>query len=397
MSLVVHSFAGWLNPQEITYGGSAGTSDGAGVLTLNHGTGQAQGVVILDTTGTKTIKSALIKNFSTTLKSGESAGTEREVYSHVVQVEIIPFFIQILLELKTVSVSATDYKFRLTDDDVMGNSNSSSTDFKYGHGNKYDLKLILDGTNWKLYVDGVEEISVAATRRLLQTGPAPNLRSLGTADGATDTKNEGYAFVSYDDMTDEPSADMNFGQLTLDGESATYADYNRGPAGPAHPEEENVDDWESGDADDSTTFDTFDAAVGVTKLQAYTTVTFVPINDQQAVSIVIRHRANVGAKFSAGNAFAYDGTDIAHLDAGIPSTSYSTIKRLLRLAPGDITWDSWNDWANLEIGHRTITDPDEDTENIELTAIHGEVLDLSLPSAVANPGDPQNFRRQVIL
>ncbi len=151
------------------------------------------------------------------------------------------------------------------------------------------------------------------------------------------------------------------------------------------PNHRNVDDWESGTHDSVTTIDHMTSAVGQTKLQAYTTATLVPVAGTDVVSLAMfaAQATQSGGKFATGNLFIYDGTDITHSATTAPSTSYSIQRAGFAKAPDGTT--EWLDfsWANLELGHRTITDPDEATEYINLTAIYAEIIEIDEPASAA--------------
>ncbi len=372
MALDVISLALWHSPQDKLYGsGNGNVSDGAGMLELDHLTLVRQ-QISPQLTSSKSIICILIKNFSLTLKSGEAAGVTRIAFAGNVNATG-----PVKLILETLSVNATTYRFRLTDDDGLGDTDSTNT-FTYGHGNQYDLRLITDGTNWILDVNGVEEIKLADTRKIITTGAvAIALRADGSADsGNSQTRSEGFAHVAYDSGSDRPSADFGGAELTLAGESATHQDYDQG-TGAASPSRENVDDFEGGIQDDDDTEDHFVAAVDVTKLQAYTTVNFTIGSGtrQQAVRISGRQRSSVGGKFAIGNIFMFDGTDIEHGPATIPGSAWGFVFRLFRLAPSTNAWDQ-TAINNIELGHRGITSVDFSAEHVEITAIHGEIIDL---------------------
>jgi len=377
----------WYSPDVATYGNGGGrVSNGAGMLELDNTTTAFQAVEpLLGSVGTNPVTAAIIKQFSQE-DAGDAVDVKRTIYDNLVQTAF-PFG-AIRLQLHTVVTDTTGgaekYKFRLNDDDTEDENDSTTTTFAFGHGNQYDILITTDSVNWILYVDGVEEIRVAHTLRMFNAAGTSTSRLLaqGSNDsGSSSTRNEGFAAIRYDGSADLPDiASTVFAELTLAGESATHTDYIDGQGGPnGHPLAANVDDWESGAADDDTTVDSMTTEAGVTKLQAYTTPTYTVVNDHVAVVSQYKDRANTGNKFSAANTFMYDGSNITHASPTIPTTAWVSVRRIFPLAPdGSTTWKNFSSWPGLELGHRTETDPDEDAESINLTAIQGEILDLAV-------------------
>ena len=394
MGLNIRAVYAWYCPDTDIYGIPGGTSDGAGMLELDNTVSTRITVEVLSGAPAHTakpIRGAIWKDFSQTVKTDEVQGTTRLIYINQVQAEIL-IIPRIDLQLYTVvdTVNST-FKFRLNDDDTE-EANDSASSFSYGHGNQYDLLWTTDGVHWILYVDGVEEIRVAHTRRMGVTGGSniAVLRAAGSDDsGNSETRCGGYAYVEFDGSPDRPDVSATvFAELTLAGESATYTDYIDGQGGPnGHPLAANVDDWESGAADDDTTVDSMTAEVGATKLQAYTTPTYTVVNDHVSVVIQARERANTGSKFGSGNLFVYDGSNITHAANTIPIASWQSYRRMFPFAPdGSTAWASFSSWAGLELGHRTITDPDAAEESLTLTAIQGATTHLAVMANAPAPG-----------
>ena len=388
MSREIVTLATFDNYEPRTYGGAAAAVTGGGQLILDNLTSNAGQVISILTTSGKVVSAFCCTDWLVEY-AGESADDVRFAFGGKIQVGVGPIP-TIFLLLGTKNVSSTKYKFQLSDDDGM-TPVVGSTEFTYG--TEYDWRIITDSTNWMFDVDGTEEIKTPDSRVIIKgaNGDVRLLSDGATVDATKKTKARFAVLCGYDSTADRPSATMTGSELTLNGESATHTDYNRPATDGSDPDNNDVDDWESGSDDDGTTRNHIASASGVTALQAYTTVNYTPVNDQRAVAISVNHAAQVGEKSATGNIFTYDGTSIEHGSSSSVTNSYTRMRRLFRLAPDGGTWES-ADLDPLELGHRTITDVGEDIERINLSAIHGEVIDIADDPVISAPAQRSQVR-----
>lgn len=390
MTIRAVQFAGALADPEV-YGNPGNASASGGVISLPN-----DGNMTIFThfiTPLLVVRCFLLKQWSREEVTADGTGDVRQVMRFRVNTFDTGTF-----HLETIHDDAAHtFKFRLygDEDPVLqgGDFDVTGTQtFSYGHANKRDILVVLDidADEWSFYYNSgsgwVQDINGSDDRGPQGSTNPWIIEAGGTnSDSGTETEFAGGAYLAVDDFANFPDAgsDVTFQKAVLNGQSATHTDYDKGTG--TNPDHTDVNDWESGTHDSGTSTDHMTSAVGVTKLQAYTTATLSPVAGTDVVSLTVfaEHAANSGGKFATGNVFIYDGTDITHSTLFTPSTSYSLIQKGFVKAPdGTTDWVDFS-WANLEIGHRTITDVSEDTEFINLTAIYAEIIEIDEPASAA--------------